>query len=162
MHFIVGAGHCGEQLAKTAHLVGFEIIVQDDRPEWANQERYPQAKQILNQPIQEAIAPLANYSELYAALVTRGYQYDLEALMALLQRPIPCRYIGMIGSTKRVRQALNALQQSGICPNLPIHAPIGLDIGALTPAEISVSITAELILVRRGGTGRPLSTRDAG
>ncbi|MGG6294106.1 XdhC family protein [Leptolyngbya sp. AN02str] len=158
---IVGAGHCGEQLAKTAHLAGFNIIVQDDRPTWANPKRYPQALQVLNQPIHEAIAPLGFYSELYAALVTRGYQYDLDALIALLQRPIACRYIGMIGSTKRVRQALHTLYQTGIPLQAapPIHAPIGLDIGALTPAEIAISITAELILVRRGGTGKPLSNK---
>lgn len=86
---IVGAGHCGMQLAKIAHLIGFEIVVQDDRPEWANPQFYPQAAQILTQPIAAAIAQLQTYTHLFAALVTRSYQHDLAALTALLQRTIP-------------------------------------------------------------------------
>jgi xanthine dehydrogenase accessory factor len=156
---IVGAGHVGIQLAKVAHLIGFQIAVQDDRPDWANGENYPQASQIFAQGIETATCALASHQNLYAALVTRGYTYDLEALQHLLQRPIPCRYIGMIGSEKRVHQVYRALEAAGIAnPALgSVHAPVGLDIGALTPEEIAVSIGAELILVRRGGTGRPLS-----
>ncbi len=152
---IVGAGHCGIQLAKVADLIGFQVIVQDDRAEWANVDRYPNAK-IFNGSIDDAVEQLAKHTQLYAALVTRGYRYDLAALQALLDRPLPCRYIGMIGSDKRVRQVYQA---SGISAEKrrSIHAPIGLDIGALTPEEIAISISAELILVRRGGTGRSLS-----
>jgi xanthine dehydrogenase accessory factor len=150
---IVGAGHCGIQLAKVADLIGFQVIVQDDRSEWANVDRYPNAR-IFNCSIDEAVNQLSTHAQLYAALVTRGYQYDLAALKALVE--IPCRYIGMIGSEKRVRQVF---QTSGIPREKlrSIHAPIGLDIGALTPEEIAISISAELILVRRGGTGRSLS-----
>ncbi|EKQ67709.1 xanthine and CO dehydrogenases maturation factor, XdhC/CoxF family [Leptolyngbyaceae cyanobacterium JSC-12] len=156
---IVGAGHCGIQLAKVADLIGFQVIVQDDRPEWANAKHYPQAVHIFTDAIDRAISYLATHSQLYAALVTRGYEYDLEALKALLQRDIPCQYIGMIGSQKRVRQVFQALESAGIPVSKlqSIHAPIGLDIGALTPEEIAVSIAAELILVRRGGSGKPLS-----
>ncbi|BAU12232.1 xanthine dehydrogenase accessory factor [Leptolyngbya sp. NIES-3755] len=152
---IVGAGHCGIQLAKVAELIGFQVIVQDDRAEWANVDRYPNAK-IFNGSINEVVNTLSTHTQLYAALVTRGYQYDLAALKALVDRAIPCRYIGMIGSEKRVRQVF---QTSEISPEKrrSIHAPIGLDIGALTPEEIAISISAELILVRRGGTGRSLS-----
>lgn len=156
---IVGAGHVGVQLAKVAHLAGFTIAVQDDRPDWANERLYPQAVDRLTQPIAPALAALANHKNLYAALVTRGYTYDLEALTHLLQRPTPCAYIGMIGSEKRVRQVYQSLEQSGFsrASLAHIYGPIGLDIEALTPEEIAVSITAELIMVRRGGTGRPLS-----
>jgi xanthine dehydrogenase accessory factor len=156
---IVGAGHVGEQLAKMADFIGFQIVVQDDRPEWANRDRYPQANQIFVESIASAIAQLSTQTRLYTALVTRGYQHDLAALQALLNRAIPCQYIGMIGSEKRVRQVYQALINSGIAIEKlrSIYAPIGLDIGALTPAEIAVSICAELILVRRGGTGRSLS-----
>ncbi|MCU0524028.1 MAG: XdhC family protein [Elainella sp. Prado103] len=156
---IIGAGHVGEQLAKVADLIGFQVIIQDDRPEWANPQRYPQATQILAEPIPKAIDRLAHYSQLYAALVTRGYQHDLAALQSLLQRIPPCQYLGMIGSEKRVRQVYQAIEQTGVAPEIlrSIYAPIGLDIGALTPAEIAVSISAELILVRRGGTGQSLS-----
>jgi xanthine dehydrogenase accessory factor len=158
---IVGAGHVGIQLAKVAHLIGFQVAVQDDRPEWANAHYYPQASQILAAPIDQAIATLALHQNLYAALVTRGYTYDLEALQHLLQRPIPCQYIGMIGSEKRVRQVYQAIEQSGMprAKLSTIYGPIGLDIGALTPEEIAVSIGAELIMVQRGGTGRSLSER---
>ncbi|MBD1824917.1 XdhC family protein [Cyanobacteria bacterium FACHB-DQ100] len=155
---IVGAGHCGIQLAKVADLIGFQVIVQDDRSEWANANLYPNAE-VFNCPIADAVAQLATHTELYAALVTRGYQYDLAALQALLDRTLPCRYLGMIGSEKRVKQVFRAIEKAGISPEKlrSIYAPIGLDIGALTPEEIAVSISAELILVRRGGTGRSLS-----
>ncbi len=90
-----------------------------------------------------------------------GYQYDLVALNVLLNRELPCRYIGMIGSEKRIFQVYQAIAAEGIfkAQLQSIYAPIGLDIGALTPEEIAVSIGAEMILVRRGGTGRPLSDR---
>ncbi|GAP98952.1 XdhC family protein [Leptolyngbya sp. NIES-2104] len=152
---IVGAGHCGIELAKVANLIGFQVIVQDDRANWANVDRYPNAK-IFNTPIDETVNQLATHTQLYAALVTRGYQYDLAALKALVDRPIPCRYIGMIGSEKRVRQVFQSSEISREKLR-SIYAPIGLDIGALTPEEIAISISAELILVRRGGTGRSLS-----
>lgn len=156
---ILGAGHVGEQLAKVAHLIGYDIAIQDDRPAWANAERYPQASMILTDSIASAMSKLAAHSQLHAALVTRGYQYDLEALTALLQRELPCPYIGMIGSEKRVRQVYQAIEKTGLPRDKlrSIYAPIGLDIGALTPEEIAVSIAAELILIKRGGTGRPLS-----
>jgi xanthine dehydrogenase accessory factor len=161
---IVGAGHVGEQLAKVAHAIGFQIAVQDDRSEWANSTRYAIAFKIFTDPIKTVLDHLKGHRDLYVALVTRGYQYDLEALEMLLknhlQNQINCRYIGMIGSKKRVRFVLQALEKKGVStvqfPNL--YAPIGLDIGALTPEEIAVSIAAELILVRRGGTGKPLSS----
>ncbi|MBW4482198.1 MAG: XdhC family protein [Tildeniella torsiva UHER 1998/13D] len=158
---IIGAGHVGIQLAKVAHLIGFQIVVQDDRREWANADHYPQASQILTAPVDKAIASLTHHQNLYAALVTRSYTYDLAALQHLLQRSIPCQYIGMIGSEKRVRQVYGAIAQAGIPREklATIHGPIGLDIGALTPEEIAVSIGAELIMVRRGGTGRSLSER---
>ncbi|WP_204368429.1 XdhC family protein [Neosynechococcus sphagnicola] len=147
----------GEQVAKVADQIGFQIAIQDDRPQWADPDRYPKNSQIFD-AIPMAIAHLADQSQLYAALVTRGYSYDLAALTALIQRPIPCIYIGMIGSEQRIRQVYQSLKKAGISPQYlqSIFAPIGLDIGALTPAEIAVSIAAELIWVRRGGSGRPL------
>lgn len=157
---IVGAGHVGEQLAKVADLIGFQVAVQDDRPEWANRDRYPQASQIFNESITETLAQLAHHLHLFVALVTRGYQCDREALQALLQREHPCEYIGMIGSQKRVQQVYQALEADVSKEKLAsVYAPIGLDIGALTPEEIAVGIAAELILVRRGGSGKPLSKK---
>ncbi|MBL1173584.1 XdhC family protein [Pantanalinema sp. GBBB05] len=148
---IVGAGHVGEQLAKVATLVGFELWIQDDRSEWANLERFPQATQIFTQSITETIAQLDPRAQLYIALVTRGYKHDLEALAAILNCHLPYQYLGMIGSKRRVQQVYQALQERGITASqlATIHAPIGVEIGALTPEEIAVSITAELIQVRR-------------
>jgi xanthine dehydrogenase accessory factor len=155
---IVGAGHVGEQLAKVADLIGLRVAVQDDRPEWANCDRYPQAAHIFNESITETLMRLTHHSHLFATLVTRGYEYDLAALQALLNRELPCEYIGMIGSQKRVKQVYQALETDIPKEKLAsVYAPIGLNIGALTPAEIAVSIAAELILVRRGGSGKPIS-----
>ena len=158
MLMIVGAGHVGEQLARIAHLVGFQIAIQDDSPEWANSERYPQATFIYSN-IDQALEAFSNHPSLHVALVTRSYRYDFDALMALLNRNLPCAYIGMIGSERRVMQVYEQTKQMGISEDKlkSIYAPIGLDIGALTPAEISVSISAELIMLRRGGNGRSLS-----
>lgn len=147
---IVGAGHCGIELAKIADLIGFQIMIHDDRPEWANVDNYPQASLIATTELATAIAPLAHHPQLYAALLTRSYQHDMIALKLLLNRQIPCPYIGMIGSERRVHQVKQMLIQSGTPPQKlqHLHAPIGLPIGALTPAEIAVSISAELIQVR--------------
>ncbi|UBF27031.1 XdhC family protein [Kovacikia minuta CCNUW1] len=162
---IIGAGHVAVPLAHIAYQCGFRILVQDDRPEFANSQRFPEAAAILAQPISEALDSVPEMPELYAALVTRGYRHDLAALQLLVQREI--KYIGMIGSEKRVKTVLHTLQQEMnldaetqfIASPQTIHAPIGLDIGALTPEEIAVSICAELIKVRRGGTGLPLSSK---
>jgi xanthine dehydrogenase accessory factor len=156
---IVGAGHCAIPLASVAHLAGFRVVVQDDRPEFACAERFPNASVVEIQPIAEVVESLAKVADLYVALVTRGYLHDLAALKVLLPRSL--HYIGMIGSEKRVRIVYQALQQAGFTAQQlqKIHAPIGLDIGALTPEEIAISIGAELIKIRRGGTGVSLSQR---
>lgn len=156
---IVGAGHCALPLAHIADLIGFQIVVHDNRPQWATPDRFPQAAAIYTGAICEVMSELNQHTQLFAALVTRGYDHDVVALNALIGREPPCRYIGMIGSEKRMRQVFQALTSQGASPAQlqSIYAPIGLDIGALTPEEIAVSISAELILVRRGGTSRPLS-----
>lgn len=156
---IVGAGHVGIELAKVAELIGFKVTVQDDRSEWANVQHYSDATQILTEPVAVAARRFATDDGLYVALVTRAYQYDLDALKVILKREHPCRYIGMIGSERRVRRVYRAIKRSGISEAelASIYAPIGLDVGARSPAEIAVSIGAELILVRRGGSGQSLS-----
>ncbi len=157
---IIGGGHVAVALAQIASFAGFQIAVQDDRPEFVTPQRFPQAV-VLSQSITETLATLANHARLYVTLVTRGYQQDLEALEAILQRSLAYQYIGAIGSQKRIRMIHQALQQQGISlERLPnFYAPIGLDIGALTPEEIAVSICGELIKVRRGGTGLSLCER---
>jgi xanthine dehydrogenase accessory factor len=153
---IIGAGHVGTALAHMADWAGFEIAVQDDRPDWANGDRLPQAGQIWTGAIAPWLEQFTHHCQLYVALVTRGYRQDCAALHILLNQPMPYAYIGMIGSRKRIRTVWQDLENQGIDPDVlqKIYAPIGLDIGALTPEEIAVSICAELIQVRRQGAVR--------
>jgi len=148
---IIGAGHVGIELAKITANIGFKIVVQDERPEWANPENYPTAKEILHESVETAINRFSNQSKLFIALLTRGFDYDVQALAAILRREKPCTYLGMIGSERRVREVFREMEKRGFSKNElnRIRAPIGLKIGALTPAEIAVSIAAELISVRR-------------
>ncbi len=148
---IVGAGHVGTALAQIAQLAGFEIAVQDDRSAWANRDRFPQAGQIWTGAIAPLLEQYRHHRQLYVALVTRGYRQDCEALRMLLNQPITYAYIGMIGSRKRIHTVWQDLKAEGIAPEQlqKIYAPIGLEIGALTPEEIAISICAELIQVRR-------------
>lgn len=156
---IIGAGHIAIPLAQIAKIAGFKIIVQDDRPEFATKERFPQAALVLAQPIDSITEILQKIPNLYVALVTRGYTQDLAALGILSH--LQTEYIGMVGSQKRVNTVYQMLQSKGKLPEFlqRIYAPIGLDIGALTPEEIAVSICAELIKVMRGGTGASLSAK---
>ena len=157
---IIGGGHVAVALAQIASFAGFQIAVQDDRPEFITPQRFAQAT-FLFSSIGKALDTLAAHSQIYIALVARGYWQDIEALQEILQRPLAYQYIGAIGSKKRIRMIQQALQQQKI----PLerlqnfYAPIGLDIGALTPEEIAVSICGELIKVRRGGTGLSLCER---
>ena len=157
---LVGGGHVAVALAQIANFAGFQIAVQDDRPEFITHERFPQAA-FLFSSIDSALSRLATHSQIYIALVTRGYSQDIEALQAILQRPLAYQYIGAIGSQKRIRMIHQELEKQEISIKTlsNFYAPIGLDIGALTPEEIAISICGELIKVRRGGTGLSLCDR---
>ena len=149
--YIFGAGHVGYYLAKSAHEAGFGVHVIDDRAAFANTERFPFAASVVVDDIPAWLAQTQMPSTAYAVIVTRGHRNDLDALRALAPRDL--RYIGLIGSRAKVARLYDQLlAESGIDPALleRIHAPIGLDLGAVTPQEIAVSITAELIAVRRG------------
>jgi xanthine dehydrogenase accessory factor len=154
---IIGAGHIAVSLAQIAKIAGFQVIVQDDRPDFATKERFPEASLVLAQPITSIQEILDKIPNLYVALVTRGYLQDLATVKLLSNHQL--QYIGMVGSHKRVNTVYKILQNEGCPPEFlhQIYAPIGLDIGALTPEEIAISICAELIKVRRGGTGASLS-----
>jgi xanthine dehydrogenase accessory factor len=153
--YIVGAGHVAQYLGRFAAETGFHVHVLDDREKFANAERFPSAIEVATGAIPEWLRLADLPPEAYVVIVTRGHRYDLEALAALAGRNL--RYVGMIGSrakVARIRQALEEQSQPG--PWLErVHAPIGLDIGAVTPAEIAVSILAELIAVRYGKTAEP-------
>src|SRR3954463_1981760 len=148
--YIVGAGHVGFHLAKIAHEVGFRIHVVDDREKFANAERFPTAVEIVVDDIPAWIGRASIPAHAYAVIVTRGHTNDLEALRALAPREL--RYLGLIGSRAKVARIYDAL----VADRMPgdilerVHAPIGLNIGAVTPQEIAVSILAELIAVKHG------------
>jgi xanthine dehydrogenase accessory factor len=149
--YIFGAGHVGYYLGKLAHEAGFAVHVIDDRAAFANTERFPFAASVVVDDIPAWLAQTQIPSTAYAVIVTRGHRNDLDALRALAPRDL--RYIGLIGSRAKVARLYEQLlAESKVDPALleRIHAPIGLDLGAVTPQEIAVSITAELIAVRRG------------
>jgi xanthine dehydrogenase accessory factor len=149
--YIFGAGHVGFYVGRLANEAGFAVHVIDDRAAFANAERFPQAASIVVDDIPAWLAQTTLPPTAYAVVVTRGHRNDLDALRSLAPRDL--RYMGLIGSRAKVARLYDALLAEGaVTPEhlTRIHAPIGLDIGAVTPQEIAVSITAELIAVRRG------------
>jgi xanthine dehydrogenase accessory factor len=149
--YIFGAGHVGQFVGRVAHDAGFRVHVVDDREKFANPERFPDAAEIIVDDIPTWLANSALPSSAYAVVVTRGHRHDLDALRALAPRNL--RYLGLIGSRAKVKRIYDVLVEDGSVPIdrlETIHAPIGLDIGAVTPQEIAVSIVAELIAIRRG------------
>ena len=148
--YVFGAGHVGQFVARMAHEVGFRVHVIDDREKFANRERFAEGIDVIVEHIptwldQNPLPPTA-----YAVIVTRGHTHDLDALRALVKSPL--RYVGLIGSKAKVRRIYDVLLEEGASAEAlrPVHAPIGLDIGAITPQEIAVSIVAELIAVKHG------------
>jgi xanthine dehydrogenase accessory factor len=148
--YIFGAGHVGLAVYKIATLVGFETVVSDDRDLFANAERFPEAHAVHAGDMDEIMAHLSPSESSYIVIVTRGHQHDLRVLRWALEQP--ARYIGMIGSGRKVLALYQQLESEGVSRESlkRVFAPIGLDIQAATPEEIGVSIVAELIAIRRG------------
>lgn len=153
--YVIGAGHVGFHLAQLAQATGFRLHVIDDREKFANAERFPGADEIVVDDIAEWLHKAEFPANAYAVIVTRGHRHDLDALRALAARDL--RYVGLIGSKAKVRRIYDALIAEAMPPEClaRVHAPIGLDIGAVSPEEIAVSILAELIAVRRGKIDEP-------
>jgi len=158
---IAGAGHIAVPLARMAKMLGFKVVVVDDRPVFANEERFPDADEVIAAPFGETLSGYPLDNQTYIAIMTRGHAHDLECLVEVIDKP--AAYIGMIGSRRRVRGVLDMVRDRDIPEELlsRVHAPIGLDIGAWTPEEIALSVMAEVVKARRGGTGRSLSDKDA-
>jgi len=157
--FIFGGGHISKSLSKIATLAGFTTVVVDDRESFANRERFPEAGEVHSGEYEE-IFPLLGINETsYLIIVTRGHRDDMRVLR--LAAGTPARYIAMIGSKRKVLNVVRELEKEGISREAleKIHAPMGLDIGAISPEEIAVSVTAEMIAVRRnaGSNWRSLS-----
>lgn len=147
--YIFGGGHVSLQLYKTARNAGFDVIVTDDRDMYANTERFPDARQVIAEDFDKALAQLNPGESSYVVIATRGHRDDMRVLRWAVQTP--ARYIGMIGSKRKAITVYRELVKEGLKPELfdRVHSPVGLDIGAITPEEIAVSITAELIALRR-------------
>jgi xanthine dehydrogenase accessory factor len=157
--FIAGAGHIAVPLARMGAMLGFRVVVLDDRPTFANEERFPEAGEVIAASFGETLASYPLDGHTYVVLMTRGHAHDLECLTEVIDKPVA--YLGMIGSRRRVRGVLELVKEKGHADELlaRVHAPIGLDIGALTPEEIALSVMAEVVKARRGGTGRSLSEK---
>jgi xanthine dehydrogenase accessory factor len=153
--YIIGAGHVGYYLAKFAHESGFLVNIVDDREQFANRERFPEAAEVIVDDVPAWLAAATLPASAYVVIVTRGHRHDLDALRSVVARDL--RYVGLIGSRAKVARVYEALMAEGMDPErfTRVYAPIGLDLGAVTPQEIAVSIVAELIAVRRGRTADP-------
>jgi xanthine dehydrogenase accessory factor len=152
--YIFGGGHVSMALAQAAHNVGFSIGVVDDRESFANAQRFPMAREIYAS-YEEAFEKLRPGASTYLVIVTRGHRDDMRVLAWAAKTE--ARYIGMIGSKRKVLSVYKALEGEGIPEDrlARVHAPIGLEIGALTPEEIAISITAELVAIRRNAANLP-------
>jgi xanthine dehydrogenase accessory factor len=157
--YIIGAGHVGQHLGRMAAEAGFRVHVVDDREKFANADRFPAAHEIIVADLAEWLHAADIPPSAYVAVVTRGHRHDLDALRALAARDL--RYLGLIGSRAKVVRIFDALAAEGMPPEClaRVHAPIGLSIGAVTPAEIAISIVAEMIAVRRGVETRAASMK---
>ena len=151
---MVGGGHVGKATADLARTLGFRVLVVDDRPEFANAQRFPYAEQTVvasySQPLTQHFPINVNT---FIVVATRGHRYDDMALQTALNTR--ARYIGLLGSRRKTLMIYQRLLQEGVPLERlkQVHAPIGLDIGALTPEELAVSIMSEIIMTRRGGKG---------
>jgi xanthine dehydrogenase accessory factor len=159
---IFGAGHIAMPLADLAVKLAFSVIVLDDRDEFAAADRFPAAARVMHLDLADPLHGLAIDSNTYVVLVTRAHKHDFDLLRAMLYLDPQPRYIGMIGSRRRIRAAFTALLEGGVPREklTAVHAPVGLDIGAETPAEIAVSIAAEMIRVRRGGSAESIGSEE--
>src|SRR5438105_7698740 len=147
--YVFGAGHVALSLYRTAKNTGFDVNVVDDRESYANRERFPEAKEVIAEDFDRAMARITPNETSYIVIVTRGHHDDMRVLRWAVQTQ--ARYIGMIGSKRKTISIFRELVKEGISPELfeRVHAPVGLDIGAITPEEIAVAIAAELIATRR-------------
>ena len=153
--YVFGAGHVGYFVGKMAHEVGFKVHVVDDREKFANTDRFGEGIDVVVDHIPTWLGAHQLPPTAYAVIVTRGHTHDLDTLRALTAAPL--RYLGLIGSKAKVKRIYDQLIEEGLSPDAlrGIHAPIGLDIGAITPQEIAVSILAELIAVKHGRISEP-------
>jgi xanthine dehydrogenase accessory factor len=155
---ICGGGHVGQAVAKAGRFLDFNVTVIDDRAEFSSREKFPDPNvRLITDDFVAALQSLRIAQATHIVIVTRGHKHDEICLREVIQKP--ARYIGMIGSRRRTTTIREHLRREGAAAEFlrRVHAPIGLDIGAQTPEEIALAILAEIVLVRRGGSGSPKS-----
>lgn len=147
--WVLGAGHIALPLVELGYMMGFKMIVIDDRPDFANPVRFPKAEEVICDDFAITIQRLPVTEHTYIVVVTRGHKYDQRCVEMLLDSQ--AAYMGMIGSRRRVSEMRKVLEEKGFSEELlaKLHSPIGLDIGAETPQEIALSIIAEVVAARR-------------
>ena len=152
---LLGCGNIGQELCRYAADLGFTVTAVDERPAFANRTLMPDAAEILCSDFPDAIRRLQITERDYVCVITRGHRFDADCLREILPGAYP-RYLGMIGSKRRVALLMKQLESEGFGPDAlkRIHAPIGISINALTVKEIAISIVAELIQCRRAGLDR--------
>jgi xanthine dehydrogenase accessory factor len=153
---VIGGGHVGKAVAHLAKWLGFRVVISDDRPEFCTPEANPDADEYYPIPIAKLPQHLNITPQTYLILTTRGTTVDVAGLPALLNTSAD--YIGVIGSRKRWNATTKALIEQGVPDEklTHVHSPIGLGIGAETPEEIAVSIMAEILMLRNGGSGKQM------
>ena len=156
MLVVIGGGHVGKAVAHLAKWLGFRVAVSDDRPEFCTPEATPDADEFYPVPMADLPQHLAITPQTYLVLTTRGSAVDVAGLPALLGSS--ATYIGVIGSRRRWSETVRQLEKIGIPAEQlkRVHSPMGLGLGAETPEEIAVSILAEVLMLRGGGSGRPM------
>jgi xanthine dehydrogenase accessory factor len=146
---LFGAGHVAQPLARMAKAAGFRVQVADDRIKFANRERFPDVDLLLVDDFASAARQMTLGPNTYAVVVTRGHKGDTEALRAVVGKGL--RFVGLLGSRPKLVHLASALEESGVPPEelAEIHCPLGIEIGAVSPEEIAVSVLAQMIAVRR-------------
>ena len=157
---MVGGGHVGKATADLATTLGYRVVVVDDRPEFSNSERFPYADETVVTPYDDWSSKVSLNVNTFVVVATRGHRYDDMALESALNTR--ARYIGLMGSRRKSLMIYQRLLQQGVTLDRlrEVKSPIGLDIGALTPEEIAVSVMSEIIMTRRGGNGGQLKMDD--
>ena len=147
---IFGGGHVSKYISRTASMAGFRVTIVDDRADYANAQRFPEASRTLAVEFEDALQHVDIEPSTYVVIVTRGHRSDEEILARVVNSP--AKYIGMIGSRRKVLTTYEHLLKCGVSVETlkRIYAPIGIEIGATTAEEIGVSVVAQLIAVRRG------------
>jgi xanthine dehydrogenase accessory factor len=146
---IIGGGHVGKAVAHLASFVGFSVLVVDDRAAFASRERFPMARECHAGELAEVLPRLPTHELSYVVICTRGHSHDELAVGAMLRKPHA--YIGLLGSKRKAIEIFKSLEKQGLTRDRleRVHTPVGLPIGAETPEEIAVSITAEILSLAR-------------